>query len=227
MAYTRKQIIERLEKISADMSLFYKSGCVNYRGRTSDTKEYYTEVIAEWLLDHLPLFGQIREITRQSPYDVEGHDGVPDNPNSNREEELIAMAMKRQGAMGIVGEIIDYQTPLKNCRKDKAGKIDLLAHYGKTLRILELKEPDSKETMLRCVLEGYTYLKTANKEKLVSDFDLPSDTAVLACPFVFRGGSQWKEMQQDRPYLKRLMAALDSKPYYVREENNSYVVTEE
>ena len=227
MAYTRKQIIERLEKISADMSLFYKSGCVNYRGRTSDTKEYYTEVIAEWLLDHLPLFGQIREITRQSPYDVEGHDGVPDNPNSNREEELIAMAMKRQGAMGIVGEIIDYQTPLKNCRKVKAGKIDLLAHDGKTLRILELKEPDSKETMLRCVLEGYTYLKTANKEKLVSDFDLPSDTAVLACPFVFRGGSQWKEMQQDRPYLKRLMAALDSKPYYVREENNSYVVTEE
>lgn len=227
MAYTRKQIIERLEKISADMSLFYKSGFVNYRGRTSDTKEYYTEVIAEWLLDHLPLFGQIREITRQSPYDVEGHDGVPDNPNSNREEELIAMAMKRQGAMGIVGEIIDYQTPLKNCRKDKAGKIDLLAHDGKTLRILELKEPDSKETMLRCVLEGYTYLKTANKEKLVSDFDLPSDTAVLACPFVFRGGSQWKEMQQDRPYLKRLMVALDSKPYYVREENNSYVVTEE
>ena len=227
MAYTRKQIIERLEKISADMSLFYKSGFVNYRGRTSDTKEYYTEVIAEWLLDHLPLFGQIREITRQSPYDVEGHDGVPDNPNSNREEELIAMAMKRQGAMGIVGEIIDYQTPLKNCRKDKAGKIDLLAHDGKTLRILELKEPDSKETMLRCVLEGYTYLRTANKEKLVSDFDLPSDTAVLACPFVFRGGSQWKEMQQDRPYLKRLMVALDSKPYYVREENNSYVVTEE
>ena len=46
MAYTRKQIIERLEKISADMSLFYKSGCVNYRGRTSDTKEYYTEVMA-------------------------------------------------------------------------------------------------------------------------------------------------------------------------------------
>ena len=39
MAYTRKQIIERLEKISADMSLFYKSGCVNYRGRTSDTKK--------------------------------------------------------------------------------------------------------------------------------------------------------------------------------------------
>ena len=31
MAYTRKQIIERLEKISADMSLFYKSGCVNFR----------------------------------------------------------------------------------------------------------------------------------------------------------------------------------------------------
>ena len=87
-------------------------------------------MIAEWLLDHLPLFEQIREITRLSPYDVDGHDGVPDNPNSNREEELIAMAMKHQGAMELVGEIIDYQTPLKNCRKDKAGKIDLLAYDG-------------------------------------------------------------------------------------------------
>lgn len=227
MAYTRKQIIERLEKISADMSLFYKSGCVNYRGRTSDTKEYYTEVIAEWLLDHLPLFEQIREITRLSPYDVDGHDGVPDNPNSNREEELIAMAMKHQGAVELVGEIIDYQTPLKNCRKDKAGKIDLLAYDGKMLRILELKKPDSKETMLRCVLEGYTYLRTANKEKLVSDFDLPPDTAVRACPFVFQGGSQWKEMQQNRPHLKQLMAVLGCKPYYIAKENNLYIITEE
>lgn len=226
MAYTRKQIIERLEKLSADMSLFYKSGCVNYRGRTSDSEEFYTEVIAEWLLDHLPLFEQIREITRQSPYDVEGHDGIPDNPDSNREEELIAMAMKRQGTLDVVGEIIDYQTPLKNIQKDKAGKIDLLAYDGKTLRILELKEPDSKETMLRCVLEGYTYLRTVNQSKLLSDFELPPETEILPCPFVFRNGVQWEEMQQDRPNLKRLMKLLNVKPYYVIETKKYYNVVE-
>lgn len=112
-------------------------------------------------------------------------------------------------------------------------KIDLLTYDGAKLRILELKEPDSKETMLRCVLEGYTYLKTVDKDKLISDFSrdtgviIPEGTQLEACPFVFRGGSQWKEMQQDRPYLKRLMEALNSKPYYAKEANGAYVVTED
>ena len=227
MAYTREQIWFRLDEMASNMSLFYKKGCINYRGKTSDTKEYYTEVIAQWLLEHLELLDQIKTITRRASYWVEGHDGIPDNPNSNREEELIAMAMKRQGALPIVGQVLDYQTPLKNTQKDKAGKIDLLAFDGTTLRILELKEPDSKETMLRCVLEGYTYLKTVDKAKLLADFGLPADTDVKACPFVFCGGFQWQEMQQNRPYLNRLMELLNSRPYYIVEDHGTYTVTEE
>jgi hypothetical protein len=219
--------------MASNISTFYKRGCINYRSKTSDTKEYYTEVISEWLLEHLDLLEQIKTITRCSSYWVEGHDGISDNPDSNREEELIAMAMKRQGSLPLVGQVLDYQTPLKSVQKDTAGKIDLLTYDGKTLRILELKEPDSKETMLRCVLEGYTYLKTVDKDKLISDFSrdsgvkIPEGTAVVACPFVFHGGFQWKEMQQERPCLKRLMETLNSKPYYVIEENGVYIVTEE
>ena len=227
MSYTKDQILTRLDEMASDMANFYKKGCINYRGKTSDTKEYYTEVISEWLLDHFELFDQIETITRKSSYLVKGHDGIPDNPDSNREEELIAMAMKRQRNMPLIGEIIDYQTPLKNVRKDKAGKIDLLAYDGSALRILELKEPDSKETMLRCVLEGYTYLKTVDKAKLLSNFGLPDDTVVLACPFVFHGGSQWKEMSQNRPFLKRLMEKLNIKPFYINKINENYLVTEE
>ena len=227
MSYTREQIRLRLDDMSSNMSVFYKKGCINYRGKTSDTKEYYTEVIAEWLLEHLELLEQIKPISRRSSYRVEGHDGIPDHPDSNREEELIAMAMKRQGKLPVVGQILDYQTPLKSVQKDKAGKIDLLAYDGTTLRILELKEPDSKETMLRCVLEGYTYFKTVDKAKLLADFKLPADTAVEACPFVFRKGFQWNEMQQKRPKLKLLMEKLNTRPIYVYEQNNTYIVMEE
>lgn len=92
---------------------------------------------------------------------------------------------------------------------------------------MELKEPDSKETMLRCILEGYTYLKTVDQEKLLVDFGLPAITEITACPFVFREGAQWQEMQQNRPYLKRLMKALNIKPYYVTEENGIYAVMED
>ena len=227
MSYTRAEILLRLEAMSQNMSLFYKKGCINYRGKTKDTKEYYTEVICEWLLERLDLFENIKPITRRSSYKVEGHDGNPDNPDSNREEELIAMAIKRQGNLAVLGEVIDYQTPLKSVQKDKAGKIDLLAYDGKTLRILELKEPDSKETMLRCVLEGYTYLKTVDQAKLIADFGLPPNTAVEACPFVFKNGSQWQEMRQERPHLNRLIEKLNTKPYYLIEDNGIYFVTEE
>ena len=89
---------------------------------------------------------------------------------------------------------------------------------------MELKEPDSKETMLRCVLEGYTYLKKVNQTKLLADFGLPVDTKVTACPFVFREGFQWKEMQQNRPWLKCLIEHLNIKVYYINQENNNYIV---
>ena len=225
MGYTVEGIYRQLEAAASDMSQFYKRGFINYRGKTTDTKEYYTEVIAGWLLEHLDLLDQIKVISRQSPYRVDGHDGIPDHPDSNREEELIAMAMKRQGTMPIVGRILDYQTPLKNVQRDKAGKIDLLAYDGTTLRILELKDPDSKETMLRCVLESYTYLKTVDQVKLLADFELDADTKIEACPFVFLGSYQWQEMQQHRPNLKRLMEVLSIKPFYVQKD--TFIVTEE
>lgn len=226
MGYTVEGMYRQLEAAASDMSQFYKKGFINYRGKTTDTKEYYTEVIAGWLLAHLDLLDQIKVISRQSPYRVDGHDGIPDHPDSNREEELIAMAMKRQGTMPIVGRILDYQTPLKNVQRDKAGKIDLLAYDGTTLRILELKEPDSKETMLRCVLEGYTYSKTVDQVKLLADFELDADTKIEACPFVFLGRYQWQEMQQERPYLKQLINALNSKPFYIAEKEGIYQITE-
>ncbi len=231
MNYTREETIRRLEESKRDIPLIYRESVVNYRGKTMDTGEYYTEVAAEWLLDHLELFAQIKTITRGASYRVAGHDGIPMRLDSNRGEELIAMAMKRQGVLPIVGRILDYQTPLKNERDERAGKIDLLAYDGATLRILELKAPESTETMLRCVLEGYTYSKIADRAKLLSDFDLPADTAVEACPFVFRGGEQWDEMQHDRPRLKKLIAALNCRPFYIVKEkengNVKYSVMEE
>ena len=158
MGYTKAEILEAIGKTAENMATFYKAGVVNYRGVTSDTGEYYTEVICQWLLNHLSNLEEIKTITREKCYKTKTHDGIPVDPTSTRTEELIAMAMFRQSEIPDLGKIIDYQTPLKNSIHDIAGKIDLLSYDGKTLRILELKEPDSSETMLRCVLEGYSFL---------------------------------------------------------------------
>ena len=231
--YSKNEILEEIQ----DMGNFYKRKVVNYRGTTSDSKEYYTEVVAEWILKNIYLFDYIKPITREKSYKVDTHDGIIKNKGSKREEEKIAMKLfdlsQNQGKVfEIIGKIIDYQTPLKDIQTDKAGKIDLLAYNEskKTLRILELKKPDSEETMLRCVLEAYTYLKVVDKDKLLKDFGLPEDTEIKACPFVFYDGEQHQEMKEikdSRKNLGELIEKLGIEVIYLKEENGEYSVIEE
>ena len=230
MGYTRKTIVDKCEKAFNDIKTFYKQPLVNYSGKTIDTNEYYSEVISEFLINHLnDYISNIPQITRETTYKTPTHTGEVDL-STPREEERIAIEMFNQSKAGYVynfiGKIMDYQTPLKNKRTDVAGKIDLLSYDGDILRVLELKKPFSDETMLRCVLEGYTYLKTVDIAKLLDDFDLPGDTKVVACPFVFKLGKQHQEMSEKRPYLFKLMDLLESKPYYIKKEKDLYVVEE-
>lgn len=230
MGYSKTDILQKCQVAFNDVKTFYKQPFINYNGRTDDTNEYYTEVIADFLCSNISTYiNGIPQITRESSYKTAGHDGTYDI-NTPREEERIAMEMFKQSKSGVpydyIGNIIDYQTPLKNKRSDVAGKIDLLSYDGCTLYILELKKPDSEESMLRCVLEGFTYMQTVNKEKLLDNFNLPADTTIKVSPFVFRNKLQHEQMSEPRPCLFRLMQLLDSKPYYITKENNIYAVGE-
>ena len=231
--YSKEEIIKKLEESKSEMGQFYSENFLNYISETSDKEGDYTEIIAGWLLDNIELFNEIKLITREKSYKVKTHDGIIKNEESKREEEKIAMKLfdfsqNRGKVFDIIGKIIDYQTPLKNVRGDKAGKIDLLAYNEnenpKTLRILELKRPDSKETMLRCVLEAYTYLKVVDKAKLLKDFGLTEDTKIKACPFVFYDGKQHEEIQQNSENLGQLIKELGVEVIYLKEENGEYSV---
>ena len=229
--YSKEEIIKKLEESKSEMGQFYSENFLNYISETSDKEGDYTEIIAEWLLNNIKLFDEIKPITREKNYKVKTHDGKIKNEKSNREEEIIAMKLfelsQNQGKVfDIIGKIIDYQTPLKNIRADKAGKIDLLAYNEeeKILRILELKRPNSDETMLRCVLEAYTYLKVVDKVKLLKDFGLPEDTEIKACAFVFYDGKQRKEMQKNKDNLGKLIGKLGIEVIYLKEENGEYSV---
>lgn len=232
--YKKDEIINKLENLK-DISTLYKEDFINYRGDTIDTKEKYTEVVSEWLLNNIDLLYKIKKITRLSSYKVNTHKGKHNNPTSNRKEEIIAMEIFRQGSLNILGKILDYQTPLKNEQKNKAGKIDIVSYNKdiKTVYLLELKKEDSKEdekkdkkeTMLRCVLEIFTYFKTLDKDKFLEDFNLPKDTKIKASPLVFFNGSQHKEMVDDNnKFLKQLMDKLDIEPFYITKNSNYYAI---
>lgn len=221
--YIKDEIINKLENLK-DISTLYKEDFINYRGDTTDTKEKYTEVIAEWLIKNFNLFDNIKKITRQSSYKVDTHDGKHNNQNSNRLEEIMAIEIFNQKSLNILGEVIDYQTPLKDKLGDEAGKIDIVSYDkdNKIVYLLELKREDSKETMLRCVLEIFTYSKTLDKDKFLENFNLPKDTKIKASPLVFFNGSQYKEMaDSDNKYLKDLIKKLEIELFYISKNNNS------
>ena len=224
--YKKDEIINKLENLK-DISTLYKEDFINYRGDTTDTKEKYTEVIAEWLIKNFNLFDNIKKITRQSSYKVDTHDGKHNNQNSNRLEEIMAIEIFNQKSLNIFGEVIDYQTPLKDKLGDEAGKIDIVSYDkdNKIVYLLELKREDSKETMLRCVLEIFTYSKTLDKDKFLEDFNLPKDTKIKASPLVFFNGSQYKEMVEgDNKFLKQLMDKLYIEPFYITKNSNYYAI---
>lgn len=212
--YTEDELRNKMTQYQEDIQHFYQKDIVNYRGRTLDTERYYTEVIAEWCLSHLTEFDRIPVISRKKGYAVE-HKNETENVESNRVEEIIAKKMAG-GSLPKCGKIIDYQVPLKDKQSDQAGKIDLLAFDGKTLRILELKKPLSKETMLRCVLEGLTYLKVVDRKRLKESYEgISRNIELVACPLVEEKSVQASEyLSEDRPYLHQLMEKVHSEPIF-------------
>jgi len=158
--------------IKNEMENLYKKKIVNFLGKTTDTNEYYSELISKILIKNLKEFSKIKQITRKSSYYTPSHLNIRINPNSPRLEENNA---KRLIGMEIaeLGRILDFQIPLKSKSSDTGlGKIDLVSYNDKTniFYLIEFKNGINKESLLRTTLEIFTYFKTIDKDKMLDDF---------------------------------------------------------
>ena len=227
-SYKKEEIIEMCEKASKDMKSFYAQDFIKYRGKSAEGI-LYTEIISEWLLQHMDKFLEIKSIERTKGYKTPGHDGIIDR-ETNRKEEITAKGLfnTKKNFEGF-GYIIDYQTPLKNRQDDKGlGKIDLLSKNDKTksVYILELKKEDNKESMLRCVLEAYTYSRIVSKKKLFESFKIKDNYKLKASPLVYMNGVQYNEFKdKSRVFLHELMSKLGSTPFFI-EENVTFQIND-
>lgn len=213
---------------------FYSQGFINYRGRTTDNI-LCSEIIAEFLLIE-ENFKRISSIECKSRHKVGKHYNMnhqgkyPKNANHDN-EKIIAIDLFNQskecGKFDFIGEIIDYQTPLKQKMKDPYGEIDLLSANENDIYLLELKKNNAKkhETMLRCVLEAFTYYKIADWGNLLKEFG-KEEYNIKISPLVFQGDTQYKEWVDmndgNRPKLKELMQRLGIVPYFLCPSNAKY-----
>lgn len=220
MNYTKKEIQERVEDwlIPEKVSMLYKQEFINYKGVTTDTKEKYTDVIAEQLLANLGALKKIKQITRKSSYKTDGHEQKPINQASPRKEEQIARNMMGQ-VYPYIGEIIDYQTPLKDVLSDSPGKIDLLSRNKEKecVYAIELKAQTSNDTLLHGILEVYTYSRIVNFEKLLVDFSLPSETTLRKAMLVYQLSLPHIHIRDTN--MKSLMKKLGVDLFLLSEDN--------
>ena len=161
---------------------FYKTPIVNYKGyvkgATQEDKNRYSEVISSILLskDFLKAWKELAPVrsnhfdTKHAPsesVDMEQLQGT------NRKEEILAKLLFYQREVSGLGYIFDYQTPLKATRNDSYGKIDLLGYNkgDECYSVIELKyrPAGSEETLLRCILEAYTYYRLMDLKQIKSD----------------------------------------------------------
>ena len=156
---------------------FYKTSILNYRGYVTGEKKIkenlYTERIAKSILDNdLLTVWKCLVPVRTNHFVPEHSKECECITSTNRKEEILAKLLYRQGDVGGLGKILDYQTPLKRKKSDSYGKIDLLGYNtdDKCYSVIELKyrPSGSDETLLRCVLEAYTYYKLLDLDQIVS-----------------------------------------------------------
>ena len=161
---------------------FYKAPIVNYKGylkgATQEDKNRYSEVISSILLskDLLKSWKELAPV-RSNHFDTKHASSesvdMEQLQGTNRKEEILAKLLFYQREVSGLGHIFDYQTPLKKTKKDSYGKIDLLGYNkdDKCYSIIELKyrPSSSEETLLRCILEAYTYYKLLDLKQLKTD----------------------------------------------------------
>ena len=223
IVYTKSEILGKVDKYlhQDKVNKFYSKGFVNYRGITSDTREKYTEVIAAHLLEHLKKLGQINKGKRTGSYNVPRDGTTPreaDGRKWEKEEERIAMELFNNKVLQPFSDIFHYQTPLEDGR---GVAIDLLARDKDNIYILELKRPSSKETLLRCTLEIYTYFLMLDYEKLLFDFEMGNNLTLRKGVLIFKNSRAYKDFSDRK--IRLLMRELEV-DYFVLDESLGEIV---
>ena len=225
-----------------DVCQLYNLDAVNYTSTVADEELVCTEVISEWIIEK----GVLDKISKCIPKDlrtgdyiIDHHDGNTESSKitgSNRIEDITAKDMYGN-TYDNIGKIVAYQIPLDD--EKKRGKIDILSINEDTLKIhiLEFKRyfdektgKTSHETMLRCLLESYTYYQTLNCSKLKEELKTKNmlrketeDYKFVVSPLVFSDTQGYYDMIElengDRKNLKNLIDYMSTivlvAPYYL------------
>ncbi|ODS29922.1 MAG: hypothetical protein SCARUB_04974 [Candidatus Scalindua rubra] len=220
---SKKETIDCFENAIKNLNnvrTLYTENFVNWKGVTKDSKEYYTEIIAEELINKINneniISENIKPLEREN-YKVPSR-GKTFISNTNRKEENVAKRIDKMEC-GELGHILYYQMPLKpNNKIKKVGKIDLVSFKKdeNIVYVIELKVANKNETLLRAILEIITYYQQLNQTNFINSFkddlgDKYKKVEIQPAVLLTCDCRAYEEVEQldERPYLKELIKKLD------------------
>lgn len=227
--YSEKETIDKIQNAMKNgVNKLYKAKCVNWIGVSNDSPpKPYVEIIAKELINKhyvgkLARWAAVKRTEYYSP----NRRRIMINVDSNRKEENVAKVLfalfsdKSRRTLGELGNIFDHQVPLRKVKNDEAGKIDLVSYDQEKQKIwlIEMKNKENHETLLRCILEIATYYQILNKPSFVKDYELlemdhAAVDSIHKAVLVFEDSSQSSDLEEmkkgNRPQLEKLSKLLD------------------
>ena len=159
----------------------YYSNLVSKQDNGRKNDDFIQEENAKIILEKFRDFFSYENFSKskRKSFDVNNRDGIafPDNITDMNERQLESYFYKCQ-MENPIGKFILYQIYRKERKgeylegeKDKfRGPIDLLAVKGEELIVVELKDYDNNENLIRAALEAYTYSAQFDLELFKADF---------------------------------------------------------
>jgi hypothetical protein len=202
--------------------------------KVQPTNNKWVEKIAVELLERLDDFKSIACKERGEGYKTPGHNGVrkyKDGNGGNREKQvandLFLMSANNETIFSTLGKFIDYETPLGTSGENTIGDIDLLAYNDDTQEYtaVELKNKNNGESLLRGVVEIYTYSKRVCFDRLKKDFCRPSTKPLRKALLVFKDKKQHRNYL-DQPKVRELMQKLGVELFVMSGDNAEHYVIE-
>jgi hypothetical protein len=186
MNMTKQELIEKIKNTRHELlykatvdNVTKKGGDLISNAQTRDTRETYSNIIAEYLLADTNYLNAIQQVDRLQSYRIKDHSELTKDERNflrkkERGEEWAARSFlwRTFDDDNAFGTFIDYQVPIKGVKADDAGKIDLLSYNKKhnSFYVIEFKREYNTEPLLRAVIQIYTYWKQINREKLSQDY---------------------------------------------------------
>ena len=265
--FSRKKIEEKMKEYPLENIYTYKCDTTT-KISDIDNNVYYSEVMSEYILRKAEIIQKIQKnnawkiepskgLSYFTPYRNNITQAILEEDGKHHfeedDEKIICRELYIRSKNGTkcegLGKIVDFETPLARLREvDKepykyriAGKVDLIScnlEEEPTIWLLEVKNKTNNESMYRCVMEGFTYLQTIDRDRFIADlkkrysqFETINETIRFrTAPLIVYKGNQYKEMEEAKKVpsshkkLLELMRFLDIKVYFSYQiESNEFI----